>query len=115
MCDCDYYDRPVVFRQVIRRARKRHRCGECLGLINPRTHYYEARGLWDGRWSTHKTCGSCHVIANTLLECYAYGQIEECLDYELDLRERGNPGRIALAGIKRRCRHAEKILKPTKT
>lgn len=106
MCNCDDYERPVVFVEVTRRARKRHRCGECKGFIAPGCHYHETRGLWDGQWSTHKTCGSCYVIAHSLLECFAYGCMIENLDCEYDLSERGSPGRIALAGMKRRHRAA---------
>ena len=111
MCDCDAYDRPAVFEEVTRRARKRHRCGECLGLIEPGATYHESRGLWDGQWSTHKTCGPCYVVAHTLLHCYAFGDLVEGLDCELDLGERGGPARVALAGMKRRRRAAERTLR----
>jgi hypothetical protein len=47
MCDCDF--RPTLYREAVRRARRRHRCGECAGLIEPGQHYWEFRGLWDGR------------------------------------------------------------------
>ena len=111
MCDCDAYDRPAVFEQVTRRARKRHRCGECQGLIEPGTSYHESRGLWDGQWSTHKTCGSCYVAAHTLLDCYAFGCLVEDLDCELNLRDRRSPARAVVAGMKRRCRAAERTLR----
>lgn len=112
MCDCDAYDRPAVFEQVTRRARKRHRCGECQGLIEPGASYHESRGLWDGQLSTHKTCGSCFVVAHTLLDCYAFGYLAEDLDeYWLDLRHRNSPTRIAVAGMKRRRRAAERTLR----
>jgi hypothetical protein len=111
MCDCDAYDSPAVFEEVTRRARKRHRCGECRGLIEPGTAYHESRGLWDGQWSTHKTCGSCFVIANTLLDCYAFGDLVESLDCELDLSDRSSPARDVVAGMKLRRRAAERTLR----
>ena len=111
MCDCDFYNGPDVFHEITRRARKRHRCGECRGLIAPGCHYYESRGLWDGEWGTHKTCGSCYVIAHTLLDRYCFGDMIEAIDCEYDLSERGNPGRIALAGMRRRRRAAERVLR----
>lgn len=111
MCICDDYERPAVFQEVKRRAKKRHRCGECRGLIEPGTAYHESRGLWDGQWSTHKTCGACYVVAHTLLDCYSFGDLVECLDWDIDLDRRGNSARVALAGMKRRRRAAERVLR----
>jgi len=111
MCSCDDYDRPAVFHQVTRRAKVRHRCGECQGLIEPGTAYHESRGLWDGQWSTHKTCGSCYVVANTLLDCYSFGDMAECLDWDIDLDRYGNSAHVALAGMKRRRHAAEQVLR----
>lgn len=111
MCDCDDFDRPAVFEEVMRRARKLHRCGECRGIITPGCHYHESRGLWDGQWSTHKTCGACYVVAHTLLDCYAFGDLVECLDWDIDLDQRGSSARVALAGMKRRRRAAERVLR----
>jgi len=110
MCNCDY-ETPTVYKEVIRRARKRHRCGECWGVIEYGVHYWENRGLWERKWSTHKTCGSCHVLANSLLDCYSFGDLEECIDNDLGLgeRDRGSDARIAYAGMLRRRRHASKV------
>ena len=113
MCDCSDFEAPAVFKEVTRRARKRHRCGECLGLIEPGAAYHESRGLWDGQWSSHKTCKSCFVVANDLLDCYSFGDLAECLDNDLGIgdRYRGSDARIAVAGMKRRRRHAERTLR----
>jgi len=112
MCDCNDYEAPAVYHEVIRQANKGHRCGECRGSIKPGHHYWENRGLWDSQWSTHKTCGSCHVVANNLLNCYSFGDLMECIDNELGLgdRDRGSDARIAVAGMLRRRRHAEQTL-----
>jgi hypothetical protein len=110
MCDCSDFEKPDVFQQATRRARKHHRCGECRGLIQAGGAYWETRGLWDGQWSTHKTCGACFVVAHSLLECFAFGELQECLNEEHNLRHRNDPARIALAGMKRRCRRAERAL-----
>jgi hypothetical protein len=110
MCNCDY-ETPTVYKEIIRRARKRHRCGECWGVIEYGVHYWENRGLWERKWSTHKTCGSCHVLASSLLDCYSFGDLEECIDNDLGLgeRDRGSDARIAYAGMLRRRRHASKV------
>lgn len=112
MCDCNY-DRPKVFKEIPRRARKRHRCGECRGLIRPGHHYWETRGLWDGQWRTHRTCGACFVVGNDLLDCYAFGELGECLDNDLGIgdRYRGSEARSAYAGLMRRRRQAERTLR----
>jgi hypothetical protein len=114
MCDCSDFEAPAVSEDVVRRARKRHRCGECRGLIEPGQHYEETRGLWEGRWFTYKTCVSCSVIGRTLLEgCYGLGCLAECLfeSFEYSDRVDSRDARIAYAGMRRRRRHAERILR----
>jgi hypothetical protein len=112
MCDCSDFETPAVFEEVTRKARKCHRCGECKGLIERSDHYWESRGLWQGEWSTHKTCGSCYVVAHSLLDCYSLGDLVECIDNDLGVgdRDRGSDARIAYAGMRRRCRHAKRTL-----
>lgn len=113
MCNCSDYERPSVYQDVARKARKRHRCGECRGLIEPGTFYHETRGLWEGQWSTQKTCGSCWVVAHTLLDCYSFGDLIECLNDDLGFRYRPTGARGAYAAMLRRRRAAERILKST--
>ena len=114
MCDCSDFSAPAVFKQVTRRARKRHRCGECEGLITPGCHYWESRGLWEGQWSTHKTCGSCYVIAHTMLSCYPFGNLMDCISSDTEDRVSGREARTAYAGMLRRRRQARRILKQEK-
>jgi len=111
MCDCSDFSAPAVFEEVTRRAKKRHCCGECKGLITPGCHYWESRGLWEGQWSTHKTCGSCYVIAHTMLPCYLFGDLMDCIDSDTEDRVNGREARTAYAGMLRRRRLARRILK----
>jgi hypothetical protein len=113
VCDCSDFEAPAVYEDVVRRARKRHRCGECRGLIEPGHHYWESRGLWDGQWSTYRTCGSCSVVGRNLVDCYSFCALAECIEEELDLSDRtlGRDARIAYAGMRRRRRHAERTLR----
>jgi hypothetical protein len=113
MCDCSDFSAPAVFKEVTRRARKRHRCGECKGLITPGCHYWESRGLWEDQWSTHKTCGSCYVIAHTILPCYLFGDLMDCIDSDPDLGDRitGHNERIAYMGMLQRRAEAMRILR----
>jgi hypothetical protein len=113
MCDCSDYELPDVFEEVVRRARKRHRCAECKGLIMPRNYYWESRGLWDGQWGTFRTCGSCYVLAHTILDCYTFRGLADCIDEEYDLSDRtfSRDARVARAGMRRRRRLAERTLR----
>ncbi len=113
MCDCSDFEAPAVYEEVTRRARKRHRCGECRALIEPGQRYEETRCLWEGQWSTHKTCVACSVIGRTLLGCYGLGGLAECLSEDFDFSDRvdSRDARIAYAGMLRRRRHAERTLR----
>lgn len=42
-------------------ARKRHRCTECHGFIEPGDVYERVAGAWDGQFSTFKTCIHCEA------------------------------------------------------
>ena len=57
MC-CDF-DPPEVYEERDVKARKPHACSECGREITVgETHQY-IKGLWDGRWSTFRTCEHC--------------------------------------------------------
>lgn len=45
-------------------ARKEHRCEECHETIRPGTKYELYKQLFDGSWSTTKTCLSCVEIGD---------------------------------------------------
>lgn len=50
---------PAVKRDEVRVAAKVHTCGECGCSIRVGERYEVATGLWDGEWSTFKTCLPC--------------------------------------------------------
>uniref|UniRef100_A0A6M3IML8 Uncharacterized protein n=1 Tax=viral metagenome TaxID=1070528 RepID=A0A6M3IML8_9ZZZZ len=50
---------PDVFESSTVTAAKKHRCCECLADIQKGEQYQSVRGLWDGLWSTHRTCTTC--------------------------------------------------------
>jgi hypothetical protein len=112
MCNCSDFDSPKIFKKVSRRARKRHRCVECAGLIEPGDRYWNISGLWGDKWSTFVTCEPCHALADDLLDCYIFGELAEWIEETYDLRDRREPhgARVAVAGMKRRQRRAERIL-----
>lgn len=55
-------DLPTVWQSARPKARKRHRCIECTGVIEPGEHYERFTGLWDGEWSTYCTCTECDEL-----------------------------------------------------
>jgi len=57
-CYCDY-DPPRVYRASRPLARRHHRCSECGRAIPPGERYERVEALWDGPWSTVKTCVWC--------------------------------------------------------
>lgn len=50
---------PTVYRQELRRARKKYECGECGDEILPGYLYEFFTGLYEGFWSTYRTCARC--------------------------------------------------------
>jgi len=58
--DCDEPAKVYNQRQLV--AKKPHRCTECREEIPGGAQYERVDGLWDGHWSTYKTCLSCVEI-----------------------------------------------------
>jgi hypothetical protein len=71
----------TVFSSSVRRAAKEHRCCECRETIKVGDHYEHVTGLWDGHWSTYKTCLLC-VEIRTHFACdgWIFGQLWEDLE-----------------------------------
>ncbi len=78
-------DQSTLSATSTRRARKSYTCCECAGAIAPGTQYEHARTLYDGHWSTHRTCSWCCAARARLLkqypyECYCHGDLLVALD-----------------------------------
>ena len=71
--DCDGY--VTMLAEHRRKARKAHKCGECLGAIYPGQTYLEERYLFDGVVTTHRTCECCESIRKHLYCQYTYGDV----------------------------------------
>jgi len=117
-CDCSIdpydYEAADVCREETLTARKEHVCSECGSTIPPGDQYERVTGMWDGYWSTYKTCLTCVRIRRDYCPSgWIYGELRshlwECmgLDYvsgavaswieeeeENDLRERKRTTRI---------------------
>jgi hypothetical protein len=72
------HDAPAsVHVTTVVKAAKDHRCTECREMIPKGSKYENAKGLWDGHWSTFKTCLSCVEIRNhfTCESGWEYGSV----------------------------------------
>lgn len=82
----DLFDGPEVGTKTMRKARKLHKCCECHQEINPGETYEHVTGLWDGAWSSFKTCAICVRIRDDLFPCgYEYEGLAENLDCYFDI------------------------------
>jgi len=66
-CSCVYVEaecQAEFFREVLRTARKEHRCCECHRTILPGEKYEYVSGMWEGKFDTYKTCIDCLSIRN---------------------------------------------------
>jgi hypothetical protein len=83
---CDL-DGPQVATCETPTARVSHVCCECRETIHPGERYEYVRGLWDGYWSTVKTCMTCVRIREDYCgDCYEYGGLAEALWECLEVR-----------------------------
>lgn len=76
VCDCEY---PAFLSVKTRRAKKEHKCCECLGTIPFCAQYEVATGKWDGEFVEFKTCLQCVALRKEVFEksCYVLGGISE--------------------------------------
>lgn len=104
MCYCDY-DPADVYRKSNPIARKRHRCWECSGYIEPGEKYEYVFGVWEGHGEVIKTCHRCTALRDFVMEkspckCWAHGVlIEEMIE---NAREHGHQVAGLLFGAYRR-------------
>ena len=92
-CSCDFdYDGVVsIHSDLLRTARKEHKCIECNEKIKPGEKYHYITQLYDGRWSSLKVCVPCELIRANF--CAPYFMLREMIqdylgfDYMDDLSE----------------------------
>lgn len=81
-CSCsisiDHDGGPSCYKEKIRTARKKHRCGECLGDINTGEQYEYISGIWDGGLAAeYKTCLDCKSLRDVFFDSWTYTQVWE--------------------------------------
>lgn len=57
-------EQPQAFIQTTRKARKLHKCCECLSSIKQGDSYYYSSGIWDSRPYSFKQCITCKRISD---------------------------------------------------
>ena len=67
ICSSDY-EAPEFYNSKIVKAGEHIICCECDGDINPGDLYEHVTGMWDGRWSTFKTCLICVRIREDIYD-----------------------------------------------
>jgi hypothetical protein len=80
-CYCDF-EPASVYQAEIHTARKRHRCSECGGHIEPGNRYERAFGVWEEGPDVFKTCPRClrlrqYVEAHVPCVCWSHGNMRE--------------------------------------
>lgn len=86
-CCLEFDERADVCQSRLVRARKDHKCGECNDGIKAGSLYEVTRLLFDGSWSTHKTCARCANVRDEYFTCGAVmgsmaEDFEECFGFD---------------------------------
>jgi hypothetical protein len=105
----------TVLREKHQKARKSHRCTECIRTIVRGETYLHETTLFDGNISTHKICPHCQAVRSWLAaECggWVYGCVEE--DLRQHVWEGVYPRALARAAVcmKQSWRNAKGELRP---
>jgi len=107
-CFCDY-DPPEFYCRSTPKAKKKHYCFECRGIIAAGETYEYVSGKWEGYFSAFKTCIRCvdlrtWVKNNVPCLCWAHGNLwEDLFDTVEDAQRRaGSEAPGLLFGFYRR-------------
>ena len=70
---CDL-ESPTAYREIVRKARKPHKCGDCKGQIQIGERYTYISGIWDGKPTSYHRCQDCthircEIVKETEEEC----------------------------------------------
>jgi hypothetical protein len=107
MCRVEDADPWDFFYQETRRARIPHLCGECRRTIVPGERYVYSKGLFDKRWSMHRTCQHCEVAGLWLYYAcggYLFGDLRDELEehFREEVQLRSPTLRHLIIGIRRK-------------
>lgn len=95
--DCDL-EEPEGYREIRRKARKPHKCGDCKGQIKSGEFYLYISGIWAGEPENFSRCYDCnHIRCDITHEidadhCMALNGLRDwLLDYYDGYREQESP------------------------
>lgn len=77
-CDCGDDGYAELYQSTMRKARKEHRCCECGNAIKPGDIYEYTVIVFEGDFSTKKTCEKCSDLAESLSDlgfCWEEGDL----------------------------------------
>lgn len=77
-----YDDMVLVLSSNTPTAKKQHKCMECRRMIEPGEKYLLENYVWEGKFSSHKTCTHCQVVREFILQeddVFYYGMIDDAL------------------------------------
>lgn len=78
-CSCsisiDHDGGPSCHKEIIRTARKEHKCCECYKKIVPGEQYEYISGIWDGEPAAYKTCLDCKSLRDVFFSDWIYTQV----------------------------------------
>ncbi len=87
--ECACIDAPVddccyVLFDKMNAARKEYKCHECHRRIFKREQYRLERTVFEGRFSTHRTCIDCCSVREHLVCDFFYGYVWELIQEIID-------------------------------
>jgi hypothetical protein len=93
--DCDL-EQPDGYRELRRKARKPHKCGDCKGIIQSREFYLYISGIWNRKPENFSRCYDCHhvrceITRETEEGCMAINGLRSWLLEYCGSREEGAP------------------------
>jgi len=80
-----------LYQIDIRKARKVHKCADCLGVIPVGEKYHFHHGICEGRTFSHKSCADCEQMRNDLNagepvdECICVGELVDAV-FDLNVK-----------------------------
>ena len=80
---------PTLYEEKLVKARKQHKCAECISPIVKGERYYYVKGLWEGRFDSFKFHKDCHDFRQMITPTYqrnwddyiAFGMLFEAIEY----------------------------------
>jgi len=79
-CSIQDYEGPSIYNESFPKSRKEHKCCECGEVIPVGVKYHKVEGLWDGSFSTYKTCMFCYEMREKHLEHgFIFGELWCCM------------------------------------